>query len=306
LAATLITVGLLLAILVPFLIVGATLAENVKDLTAAVRRWIDAGPPTPPSWLGKIPLVGEKAVAEWQELAADSSKLLEQVKTFLEPASMWLLKSGFALGKGVLELALSILISFFFLRDGIRLAEGLTRTIGRVAGERGQRLLEVAGKTVRGVVYGILGTALVQALLAGIGFVIAGVPGAPLLALLTFCLCIVPAVGAPLVWLPAALWLFHQGSPGLAIFLIIWGIGVSSLDNVVKPWLISHGSDMPFILIFFGVLGGALSFGFIGLFIGPTLLSVGFKLVQEWFATKPVELTRVAPFKETTTSCLPK
>jgi predicted PurR-regulated permease PerM len=134
------------------------------------------------------------------------------------------------------------------------------------------------------VVYGILGTALAQAVVAGIGFVIAGVPGAALLALLTFFASVVPIVGTALVWLPAAIWLFHLGSTGWAIFMLIWGFGVANLDNIVKPWLISQGSNMPFILIFFGVLGGALAFGFIGVFLGPTLLAVGYRLVEEWSA----------------------
>jgi predicted PurR-regulated permease PerM len=135
------------------------------------------------------------------------------------------------------------------------------------------------------VVYGILGTALVQGVVAGIGFLIAGVPGALLLALLTFFLSLVP-VGPPLVWGPAAIWLFNQGHTGWGIFMIIWGVAViSSVDNFVKPWLISQGSNLPFILILFGVLGGALAFGFIGVFLGPTLLAVGFKLIQEWAIT---------------------
>ncbi|MEI2722746.1 MAG: AI-2E family transporter [Verrucomicrobiota bacterium] len=195
-----------------------------------------------------------------------------------------MLRGGLALGRGLLELALSILIAFFLFRDGGKAAERLSAAVVRIAGERGQHLLEVAGHTVRGVVYGILGTALVQAVIAGIGFLIAGVPGAGVLALLTFFLSVVP-VGPPLIWLPAALWLFHQGSTGWGIFMLIWGVGVSSVDNFVKPWLISQGSAMPFLLIFFGVLGGALAFGFIGVFIGPTLLAVGYRLVAEWFAT---------------------
>jgi predicted PurR-regulated permease PerM len=164
------------------------------------------------------------------------------------------------------------------------LGERLTSIVGRIAGDRGTHLLGVAGKTVRGVVYGILGTALAQAVAAGIGFLIAGVPGCALLALLTFFSSVVPVVGTAIVWIPAALWLFHQGSTGWAIFMLIWGFGVSNIDNVVKPWLISQGSDMPFILIFFGVLGGALTFGFIGVFLGPTLLAVGFRLINEWSA----------------------
>jgi predicted PurR-regulated permease PerM len=284
LAATIMASALFLVILLPFVIAGVTLADNVQELKSTIRRWIDSGPPEPPAWLVKVPVVGQTATKEWQELAADSSKLLEQAKRFLEPASLWLLKSGFALSKGLLELALSILITFFFLRDGVSLTERLKAAVERIGGERGRHLLEVAGGTVRGVVYGILGTALLQAVLTGFGLFVSGVPGVPLLVLLTFVLCLLPAVGATLVWLPAALWLFHQGSPGRAIFLFIWGIGVSSADNFVKPWLISQGSKMPFVLIFFGVLGGAVAFGFIGLFIGPTLLAVGFKLIEEWLA----------------------
>ena len=115
-----------------------------------------------------------------------------------------------------------------------------------------------------------------------------------MLALLTFFLSVVP-VGPPLIWLPAALWLFHQGSSGWGIFMVIWGVGVSSLDNFVKPWLISQGSALPFLLIFFGVLGGALAFGFIGVFIGPTLLAVGYRLVAEWVSTDPMAPTEAAP-----------
>ena len=162
-------------------------------------------------------------------------------------------------------------------------AERLTAAVQHIAGERGKHLLNVAGGTVRSVVYGILGTALVQAVMSGVGFVIAGVPGAALLTLLTFFLSVVP-MGPPLVWIPSAIWLFKQGSVSWGIFMIVWGLGVSSIDNFIKPWLISQGSDLPFILIFFGVIGGALAFGFIGIFLGPTLLAVGFRLIREWFA----------------------
>jgi len=189
-----------------------------------------------------------------------------------------------ALKKGKeIQAIYSIVLTFFLLRNGPSVAENLSAAVGRIAGERGNHLLDLAGNTVRGVVYGILGTALVQAMMAGIGFFIAGVPGASLLALMTFFLSVVP-VGPPLVWLPAAIWLFNQGSTGWGIFMLIWGVCVSTVDNFVKPWLISQGSNMPFMLILFGVLGGAMAFGFIGVFLGPTLLAVGYRLVQEWSA----------------------
>jgi predicted PurR-regulated permease PerM len=284
LAALLMALGMILVILLPVLVVGLTLADNVKELTSAARTWVDAGPPAAPAWFAKVPVVGHQAMERWQSLATDSAKLLEATKRFIEPVGSWLLVASVAIGGGLLQLALSIFIAFFLFRDGLALGERLTTSVQRIGGERGRHLLEVAGNTVRGVVYGILGTALGQALMAGIGFVIAGVPGAALLALLTFFLSVVP-VGPPLVWLPAAIWLFHQGSMGWGIFMLVWGVAISSVDNVVKPWLISQGSDLPFILIFFGVLGGALVFGFIGVFIGPTLLAVGYRLVEEWAAT---------------------
>ena len=285
LAALLLTLTMVLAVLLPFGIVGLKLGDNVSELKTAMQHWLDAGPPAAPEWLAKIPLVGGAVTDSWNSLVSDSAKLIEKAKTFVEPVGAWLLKAGLNLGIGLAQLALSILLTFFLLRNGAAVAGTLNDAIRRVAGERGTHLLLVAGNTVRGVVYGILGTALVQAVIAGIGFVIAGVPGAALLALLTFFLSVLP-VGPPLVWLPAAFWLFHQGSTGWGVFMLVWGVGVSSVDNFVKPWLISQGSDMPFLLIFFGVLGGALAFGFIGVFIGPTLLAVGYRVVKEWLATK--------------------
>jgi predicted PurR-regulated permease PerM len=284
-AALVMALGMILIILLPFLVVGVSLADNVKDLTAAARRFVESGPPAPPEWLARVPAVGGKAVEYWRSLATDNAKLVEAAKRLLELASGSLLIASFAITRGLLELALSIFIAFFLFRDGVAVAARLTKAVERIGGERGSHLLEVAGKTVRGVVYGILGTALVQALMAGLGFAIAGVPGAALLALLTFFLSIVP-MGPPLVWLPAAFWLFNQGSTGWGVFMLVWGVAVSSVDNVVKPWLISQGSNMPFLLIFFGVLGGALAFGFIGVFIGPTLLAVGYRLVEGWASTK--------------------
>ena len=304
LAALVLSLAMILVVLLPFVVVGFKLADSVTELKTAAQRWLDAGPPSPPAWLIKAPLIGKPATEWWQSLAADSAKLLQTAKRFVEPVGSWLLKAGLHLGAGLLQLALSILISFFLLRNGPFVAQHLTVSVGRIAGERGKHLLEVAGNTVRGVVYGILGTAFVQAAMAGIGFLIAGVPGALLLALLTFFLSVVP-VGPPLVWLPAAFWLFHQGRTGWGIFMLIWGMGVSTVDNFVKPWLISQGSDMPFILIFFGVLGGALAFGFIGVFLGPTLLAVGWRLVAEWASAKPALVRKSSAETSTEAARLP-
>jgi predicted PurR-regulated permease PerM len=286
LAALAMTICTTLVLLVPFVVVGSTLADNAKELTAATRKWLEAGAPPPPAWVARIPLVGGSVSSYWSSIAGDSRQLLSDLQPFADSLFSGLLALMLVMTRGLLELALSILISFFLYRDGGIVAVRLRAATERLAGERGPLLLALAGNTVRGVVYGILGTALAQGLIAGIGFFIAGVPGAGMLTLLTFFLSIVP-VGPPLVWIPATIWLFHEGRVGWGIFMLIWGLGVSSVDNIIKPWLISKGSDMPFILILLGVLGGAMAFGFIGVFLGPTLLAVGYRLIKEWAIIMP-------------------
>src|SRR5262249_23041023 len=165
---------------------------------------------------------------------------------------------------------------------GEAMSQRLAAGAGRLAGERGRHLIAVAAGTMRGVVYGILGTAIAQGVLAAVGFWIAGVPAAPLLGLATFFLSPVP-VGPPLVWVPVAFWLFAQDHTAWGVFMLIWGTAVvSSVDNVIKPVIISYGSNLPFILVLLGVLGGVIAFGFIGVFLGPTLLAIGFALIQDW------------------------
>lgn len=199
-------------------------------------------------------------------------------------AKSWLISAGIAVGQGVTQVLLSAFLAFFLLRDAPELSQRLAVSVERLAGPRGRHLIMVAGNTVRGVIYGILGTAIAQSVVAGVGFWIAGVPGAVLLAVLTFFFAVVP-FGPPLVWVPAAFWLFAQDQTGWGIFMLIWGLlGISSVDNVIRPLIISQGSKMPFVLIFCGVIGGALAFGLVGVFIGPTLLAVCFRLIAEWSA----------------------
>jgi predicted PurR-regulated permease PerM len=171
-------------------------------------------------------------------------------------------------------------------RDGDAIVERLRGATQRIAGERGERLADVAAATVRGVVLGILGTALIQGVVAAIGFWIAGIAAAPLLGLLTFLLSPVP-IGPPLVWGSAALWMIHSGQTGWGIFVAVWGtLVVSMVDNVIKPLIISRGADLPFALVLLGVLGGAIAFGAIGVFLGPVLLALGYALLIEWAGSR--------------------
>lgn len=285
-SAALMCLFIAMVLVAPFVIVVASLADNVGRLNEIVQTFLDQGLPTPPAWLAGLPLVGEKLHAFWLAASTDTNLLIEPLKRSLPEASKWLLSHSIALGNGVLQLALSVFILFFFYRDGEALAQRMDNAMERIGGARARALLKLAGNTVKGVVNGILGTAIAQGVLAGIGFLIAGVPGALLLGLATFFLSVVP-VGPPMLWIPATIWLYYQGEVGWAIFMFIWGAAlISSVDNFLKPYLISQGASLPFILVLLGVLGGLVAFGFVGVFLGPTLLAVGYSLVREWTLTE--------------------
>ena len=285
-AALAMTLLLVLVVLLPLALVVLSLADNAAPMADAVQSLLTQGPPAPPAWVAGLPLVGARLHDYWQSFAHDGTKMVAELSRLFEPLKSWMVSGGLKVGEGLLYMTLSAVIGFFLYRDGDAASLALDRTLKHISGERAQRLKEVAGNTVRGVVYGVLGTALAQALVAWIGLLIAGVPGALLWAVLTFFLSIVP-VGPPLVWVPATVWLVMQGSPGWAVFMALWGFfGISGVDNVVKPYLISRGSSLPFILVLLGVLGGVLTFGFIGLFLGPTMLAVGYRILQEWIVSE--------------------
>lgn len=232
------------------------------------------------------PIEDGEPVLENAPQAASSPQLVVILGQFLVWARTWLISAGLAVTTGVTQVVLSGFLAFFLLRDAPTLAERLAIGVERLAGSRGKRLIKVAGDTVRGVIYGVLGTAIAQALVAGLGFWIAGVPGAVLLSVLTFFLAVIP-FGPPMIWVPATLWLFAQNQVGMGIFMALWGLlGISSVDNFLRPYLISQGNKMPFVLIFCGVIGGAITFGLVGIFLGPTLLAVGFRLIEEWSAQR--------------------
>jgi predicted PurR-regulated permease PerM len=282
LAALTTTLLVALIVLMPLVIAGSSLADEFGQAIAWVRTAMNEGPPDPPAWIASIPVAGGYLYRYWAGVAHNSSQLLSEFGKYLLPASEWLFSGLKTLGQGTLQLALSLFIAYFFYRDGSDAAKRLNSMAVRLWGDRALRLIEVAAATMKGVIYGIIGTGIVQAILTGFGLWLAGVPGAFLLGFATFFLSLVP-VGPPLVWVPASLWLFYSGSTGWGIFLLLWGaLAVGSADNIIKPYFISRGSDLPFILVFLGALGGVISFGFLGIFLGPTLLAVGFNVIRDW------------------------
>ncbi|HEX5312879.1 AI-2E family transporter [Aquabacterium sp.] len=281
-AASLMTLTITVVVLGPVLALALGLADNLAELGKAVSDAMSRGLPDAPEWVRRIPLLGHWLHDYWQRLAHDGQRLMAELNKFAKPAQDMALSAGTVVGRGVIDLTLSVFLAFFLFLHGEVLASRLKVALARLAGARAGYLLEITIGTIHGVIYGVLGTALAQGVLAAIGFLIAGVPGALLLGMVTFFFSVVP-VGPPMIWGGAAIWLFQQGQIGWAIFMAAWGFFlVSTVDNVIKPFIISRGSNLPFAVVFLGVLGGVLSFGVIGAFLGPTLLALGYRLVGEW------------------------
>jgi predicted PurR-regulated permease PerM len=279
--AVVMTVGVAALLVVPLIALGMNLADDVAKLNEAVRSAIDRGMPPPP-WLSRLPLVGAEAERLWLQVSQQGAELRPTLAPYLGPVREWALRQGASLLGGTIQVVLSVILLFFLYRDGAYAERRLEATMSRLAGWRAHHVLHTAGATIRGVVNGVVGTALIQAILLGSSFWIAGVPGAVALSALAIVLTLMP-LGLVVLWLPASLWLMSQGETGWGVFLMIWnGLFVGSLDNVLRPYLINRGAKLPAVLIFLGVLGGVIAFGVVGVFLGPVLLAVAHTLFQDW------------------------
>jgi predicted PurR-regulated permease PerM len=284
-AALVMTLTLTLLVIIPLVLVAYNLADNVGQAYEKVTAALQQGQFTPPAWVRQLPLVGQSLDDYLRQLVASRANMLDFARRMAEPARHYLLTGGLALGTGVVQMGLAAFVSFFLYRDGDALRRVILVAMDKIIGANAGSVAEIVSQTVRGVMYGLLGTALAQAMVAGIGFAIAGVPAVMLLSVLVFVASVAP-IGPPVVWGGAALWLFTRGEVGWGIFMLVWGaLLISSVDNVVRPMLISRGSSLPFLLTLLGVLGGVIAFGFVGMFIGPTLLAVGYSLISNWTGT---------------------
>jgi len=281
-AATAMVLLTAVVLVLPIAVAAPSSADDVSNLRHLVMDALRAGLPNSPPWVFDIPLVGPTIGSLWDRWAADISVMLEA----LRPYFGIVLENGFGLllgiANGVLMFLLALFAGFFFYVYGEPIAERLCLILNRIAGVQADRLITVTGATVRGVVYGIIGTAVVQGLLTAFGLWISGVPRPVLLAGVAGVLALLP-IGAPLIWIPASLWLLGSGHLGWGIFLGVYGLVViSGSDSLIRPWFIARGAQLPFLLTVLGVLGGALSFGLLGIFLGPVLLGIGYTLVNEW------------------------
>lgn len=290
LAALALVLAMAIALLLPVALVAQSLVLNSAGLVESVRGFLERRSELEvPAFVSSIPLIGASLDEYGRMLLQSREELVAVAKKLADPAKTMLVAMGAAIGEGLVQILIALFVAFFFYRDGEQVRKLLLEGMSRLAGTHGTRLAVTAHSAVKGVVYGLLGTAFAQAAVALVGFLIAGVPGALLLGALTFVLSLVP-MGPVIIWGGAAAWLYAHDQTGWAIFMLVYGIAViSSVDNFLKPILMSRAGNLSMLLVVLGVFGGAVAFGFIGLFVGPALLAVGWSVTKTWLDVAEAE-----------------
>jgi predicted PurR-regulated permease PerM len=295
LAVLVMTGAMLLVFVVPFMLAIGTLIENADRISGWITTLLTATPPPAPAWLAKVPLAGPRLATLWNEVVdAGASGLMPRLQPYAGGVAQWFLKEAGTVGGALLQFLLTVIITAIMYAHGDGAAAGVRAFGRRLAGVRGEDVVTLGGQAIRGVALGVVVTALAQSILGGIGLAITGVPFAPVLTALMFILCIAQ-IGPILVLAPAVAWMFWTGDTVWASVLAVWTIVVGTMDNVLRPFLIKKGADLPLLLIFAGVIGGLLGFGLLGIFVGPLVLAVTYTLLEAWVRDAPAPAAGAAP-----------
>jgi predicted PurR-regulated permease PerM len=281
LTATLITLIALALLIVPTVMLSASLIKGSQTLAAEIEAGTLAVPP-PSNRVKDWPLVGEQLHDTWSLAATNAGAVFEKFRPQIELVSKWLIAAAAGVGKGILMFFISIIIAGVFLvyaRSGSKALESVT---GRVLGHTlGHDFVDIAGTTIRSVAQGVLGVALIQSILASIGLLLIGVPYAGIWALLILLLAIVQ-LPPLLVLAPIIVYVFSVEATVPAVIFMIWSLVVSASDAFLKPLFLGRGMDIPMLVILLGAIGGMLLSGIIGLFVGAVVLAVGYTLFMAW------------------------
>jgi predicted PurR-regulated permease PerM len=287
-AAFILTVLVALIVLLPLIHIGLVAAKEARDSQAWIREAMRNGLPPAPDFLAKIPLVGSLITDYWNNSAYDLGGAAGELQPLLGTAAHSGIRFLFLLTHGLVGIVVALFIAFFFYLSGVSIVTRIRLLLVRIMSEsRVEHLLLLVAGTVRGVVFGIVGTAALQGVLYAIGFEIARAPQPLLLASFAGLISIVPA-GAVVIYVPVCLFLFAKNHALAAVLLGVYCfVVVGGADSIVRPWLISRGASLPYMLTLIGVLGGAIAFGALGIFLGPVLLALGLAVAEE-FAGQPV------------------
>lgn len=268
----------------PLALAISTIIDNAVNLANLARDLPNYHLPAPPDWLRGIPLVGERLWNEWQAISnAGATSLTEKIQPYARSIANWALSQMNSIALLFIHLLLTLVISAIFYARGEMAVAGISRLATRLGGPRGEDAIQLAGQSIRAVALGIVFTAIAQSALGGFGLWVAGVPFAGVLTAVMLFFCIIQ-VGPGIPLLGGVIWLFYQGDQTWGFILLAWAILVGLMDNILRPILIRRGANLPILLILVGVLGGILTFGIIGLFIGPVILAVTYTLMNAWIA----------------------
>ena len=278
------TLLLLLLLIVPLWLAVSTIVGNADVIVGQVRNLLAMQMPPPPHWLARLPLVGARAVDAWEHFTAGGTQALAAKLTpYAGQMTQWFASAAGSLGAVFLQVLLTVAIAATLYARGEKAAAIAIRFGGRMGGERGKVAVRLAGQAIRGVALGVVVTAVAQGVLGGVGLAIAGVPYAAVLTALMFMLCLAQ-IGPGLVLVPAVAWMYYADSAVWATVLLAFAGVAMTMDNVLRPWLIRKGADLPLLLILAGVIGGLLAIGLLGIFLGPTVLAIGYTLLNAWMA----------------------
>ncbi|MGZ9014458.1 MAG: AI-2E family transporter YdiK, partial [Burkholderiales bacterium] len=281
-AVTIMTSALILAFVVPFWLAISTLVEHAEEITGWVQSISRAQLPPLPGWVEALPYVGPKIAAAWNEVATTGpSAITAKIEPYARGIARWFVGQVGGLGVMALQFLLTIIVAAVMYMYGESVVEGARLFFRRLVGARGDEVIELSGQAIRGVAFGVVVTAFVQSVLGGVGLTVAGIPFAGLLTALMFVLAIAQIGAAPILFCAVA-WMYWVGDTGWATALLVWTILVSSMDNVLRPILIRRGGRLPLLLVFAGVIGGLVAFGLVGIFVGPLVLAVSYRLIDAW------------------------
>lgn len=282
LAVTVMTLVLLGVLVLPSLALLGTIVANVDPIVAWAQSLATDTLPPVPTWLRQLPLVGEPTARAWEQIAAKGvQELLIRAAPYAADVTRWFVSQIGHVGEVLAQSVLTIVIAAILYAQGEPVAAGVRRFAGRLAGAPGEAAVALSARAIRGVALGVVVTAMVQSGLGGIGLALAGVPFAPVLTTVMF-LSAVAQLGAVPVLVPAVIWLYWTGDATWGSVLLVVTVLVGTLDNVLRPLLITQGANLPFWLIFVGVIGGLIAFGLIGIFVGPVVLAVAYSLLDAW------------------------
>ena len=286
LAVATMTIALLLILVVPLYFGIEAIVGNAKQVVSWSQSLTTVAVPRPPAWIESIPLVGAKLTARWQQLAAaPPEEVRARVAPYAQKLVLWFVSQVGSIGLLLGQFLLTVIIAAIVYANGETAARGADLFARRLAGPQGENAVHLAGQAIRGVALGVVVTAILQSTAAGLGVVIVGVPFATILTAVIFMLC-VAQLGPALVMLPAVYWVYSTRGGAWGTGFLVWTLFCMTFDNFLRPVLIKRGADLPLLLIFSGVIGGLVSFGVIGLFIGPVVLAVAYTLLADWVSER--------------------